>query len=61
MSGTHAALGALRVTGTAMASGEAVGLAAAIAVEDGVPLAAVAADAVRARRAALIEEVFPQP
>jgi hypothetical protein len=41
------ALGALRVLGTALASGEAAGIAAALAADSGTPLALVAAERVR--------------
>jgi hypothetical protein len=58
MSGTHEALGALRVLGTAMATGEAIGIAAAIAVEKGVSIADVKAELVRTRRAELKNSAF---
>ncbi len=50
LSATHRALGALRVIGTAFATGEAVGIAAALAADRGVGLAAVSAADVRARK-----------
>lgn len=49
LSASHEALGALRVIGTALATGEAVGVAAALAVDAGVELAAVAPERVRRR------------
>lgn len=61
MSGSHEALGALRVLGTAMATGEAIGIAAAIAVDRGISLADVTAETVRARRKDLITTEFIQP
>jgi hypothetical protein len=47
-SATHEAMGALRVLGTALAMGEAIGTAAALAADAGVPLAQVEPAAVRA-------------
>jgi len=47
LSADHEALGALRVIGTALATGEAVGVAAALAANAGVGLDAIAADRVR--------------
>jgi hypothetical protein len=41
------ALGALRVLGTALASGEAAGIAAALAADSGTPLAELAAERVQ--------------
>lgn len=50
LSATHEALGALRVLGTALATGEAIGIAAALAADRGCALAEIAAAAVRAAR-----------
>jgi len=47
MAGSHEALGALRVIGTALATGEAVGVAAALAANDGLCLAEIPASRVR--------------
>ena len=47
LSASHQALGALRVIGTALATGEAIGVAAALAANAGSPLDAIAADDVR--------------
>jgi hypothetical protein len=49
LSATHEAHGALRVIGTALATGEAIGVAAALAVDAGVALADVEPARVRAR------------
>jgi choline dehydrogenase-like flavoprotein len=49
LSATHEALGSLRVIGTALATGEAIGVAAALAARERTPLASVDADRVRER------------
>lgn len=48
LSATHAALGALRVIGTALATGEAIGIAAALAAKENRPLASIDPARVRA-------------
>jgi len=55
MSATHEALGALRVIGTAMATGEAIGVTAALAADHGGGLMHVAPERVRATILALAE------
>ncbi len=50
MSASHEALGALRVLGTALATGEAIGIAAALAADRGCALAEIDAAEVRAGR-----------
>jgi len=59
LSASHEALGALRVVGTALATGEAIGIAAACAADRGVELAAIPARDVRARILALAGEALP--
>jgi hypothetical protein len=49
LSATHEALGALRVIGTALATGEAIGVAAAFAAREHTPLASVDPERVRER------------
>jgi hypothetical protein len=52
LSASHEALGALRVIGSALATGEALGVAAALAADAGTTLADVDPARVRARIAA---------
>lgn len=59
MGATHEALGALRVIGTALATGEALGAAAALAADRSTTLAGVEAMAVRERLASL--NPIPEP
>ncbi len=47
VSATHEALGALRVIGTSLATGEAIGRAAAFAAHEGVALGAIAPERIR--------------
>lgn len=58
MSGTPSALGALRVLGTAMATGQAIGMAAAVAVNEKVSLSAVQYADVNERLADLTKRDF---
>jgi hypothetical protein len=60
LSATHEALGALRVIGTALATGEAIGIAAAFAARERTPLASVDAESVRERILAQAES-YPLP
>jgi hypothetical protein len=59
LSASHEAHGALRVIGTALATGEAIGVAAALAADAGVPLAEVEPARVRARIADDAEKPLP--
>lgn len=60
MGGTHEALGALRVIGTALATGEALGATAALAAGRSATLAGVEAGAVRERLASLDDTIRPE-
>lgn len=59
LSASHEAHGALRVIGTALATGEAIGVAAALAADAGVALAQVEPARVRARIADDAEKALP--
>ena len=59
LSASHEALGALRVIGTALATGEAIGVAAALACDAGVALADVEPARVRARILDDAEKALP--
>jgi hypothetical protein len=59
LSASHEAHGALRVIGTALATGEAIGVAAALAADAGIPLAEVDPARVRARIADDAEKPLP--
>ena len=56
LSASHRAHGALRVIGTALATGEAIGVAAALAADRGVGLMSVTPATIRDRIAALVGE-----
>jgi hypothetical protein len=59
LSASHEAHGALRVIGTALATGEAIGVAAALAADAGATLAEVDPAAVRARIRDDAEQALP--
>ena len=56
VSASHEALGALRVIGTALATGEAIGVAAALAADANQPLASIAPSEVRRHIVRLAED-----
>jgi len=59
LSASHEALGALRVIGTALATGEAIGVAAALAVDQGIALPEVSPARVRSTLEGLREKDAP--
>jgi FAD dependent oxidoreductase len=59
LSASHEALGALRVIGTTLATGEAIGVAAALAVDQGIALIDVSPARVRSAVEGLVEKDAP--